>query len=177
MLIGTWGARTAALAGEVGDEVKVGGSANPAMVAVTRERVAVGARRSGRNLDDVGIVLGAVTVVDTDGTAARALARREVAMYLAVVAGLDPAARVDPSVVERVRQCVDAGDLDAASAAISDDVLDLFAYSGTPEHVAELAQRGIDAGARRIEFGTPHGLSGARGVELLGSRVLPLLRR
>jgi 5,10-methylenetetrahydromethanopterin reductase len=29
----------------------------------------------------------------------------------------------------------------------------------------------------RVEFGTPHGLADARGIELLGSRVLPLLTR
>ena len=40
--------------------------------------------------DEVGIVVGAVTVVDEDGDAARERARREVAMYLEVVGGLDP---------------------------------------------------------------------------------------
>ena len=37
--------------------------------------------------DDVGIVVGAVTVVDEDGDAAREQARREVEMYLEVVGG------------------------------------------------------------------------------------------
>jgi len=35
----------------------------------------------------------------------------------------------------------------------------------------------IDAGAARIEFGTPHGLTEAEGLRLLGEQVLPLLRR
>jgi 5,10-methylenetetrahydromethanopterin reductase len=45
-----------------------------------------------------------------------------------------------------------------------------------PEHVAELARRVLAAGADRIDFGTPHGRTDAEGVELLGTRVLPLLR-
>ena len=47
---------------------------------------------------------------------------------------------------------------------------------GTPDHVAALAQRVLDAGADRIDFGTPHGLTDAEGVALLGRRVLPQLR-
>jgi 5,10-methylenetetrahydromethanopterin reductase len=31
----------------------------------------------------------------------------------------------------------------------------------------------IDAGARRVEFGSPHGLDAEEGVRLLGERVLP----
>jgi 5,10-methylenetetrahydromethanopterin reductase len=34
----------------------------------------------------------------------------------------------------------------------------------------------MEAGAGRIYFGTPHGLTDADGVRLLGTRVLPLLR-
>lgn len=34
VLIGTWGPAAAAMAGEIADEVKIGGTANPAMVAV-----------------------------------------------------------------------------------------------------------------------------------------------
>jgi 5,10-methylenetetrahydromethanopterin reductase len=48
--------------------------------------------------------------------------------------------------------------------------------AGTPEEVAEHARQLYDAGATRVEFGTPQGLSTADGVELLAGRVLPLLR-
>jgi 5,10-methylenetetrahydromethanopterin reductase len=177
LLIGAWGPKAAALAGRVADEIKVGGSANPAMVEVIRRRVAAGAEQAGRDPGDVGIVLGAVTVVDTDGAAARARARTEVAMYLAVVAGLDPSAHVPAGLLTRVKDLVGAGRHQDAGELIPDDVLDLFAFSGTPEQVAAQAQALIDAGARRVEFGTPHGLADDRGVELLGGAVLPMLDR
>ena len=76
-----------------------------------------------------------------------------------------------------MRRLVDAGDHEAAGRAIPDDVLDRFAFSGTPEHVAALANAVIAAGAKRVEFGTPHGLTDAAGVDLIGRRVLPLVRR
>lgn len=177
LLIGTWGPHTAALAGRIADEVKIGGTANPAMVPVMRDRIAVGSTQSGRDVGDVGIVVGAVTVVDEDGDAARALARSEVAMYLAVVAELDPTVDIDSQLLSDVRDRVATGDHDAAGALIPDEVLDLFAFSGTPEQVAYQAQLLIDVGVSRVEFGTPQGLQGDRGIELIGTRVIPLLDR
>jgi 5,10-methylenetetrahydromethanopterin reductase len=142
LMIGTWKPRMAALAGKVADEVKIGGSANPDLVRLMRERI---------GNDDVGIVAGAVTVVDEDGAAARERARAEVAMYLDVVGTLDPTVRGAPP-------------------------LEKFCIAGTPEEVAAHARVLFDAGAKRVEFGTPQGLTTERGVTLLCDRVLPLLR-
>jgi 5,10-methylenetetrahydromethanopterin reductase len=167
LLIGTWSPQLAAFAGAAAQELKVGGSANPAVVPVMRERI---------GNQEVRIVLGAVTVVDNDGDRARTIARREVAMYLAVVAELDPTVSLDPELVARVRALVAAGDDDSAGALISDDVLDRFAFAGTPEQVASHAEAVFDAGAGRVDFGTPHGVPESRGVELLCREVLPHLR-
>jgi 5,10-methylenetetrahydromethanopterin reductase len=174
LLLGAWGPQGAALAGRIADEIKVGGSANPDMVPVIRERLRPDPGTAAR---EVGIVLGAVTVVDTDGEAARAKARTEVAMYLAVVADLDPTVSLPDGLVAEVGKLVDAGEDAAAGRLIPDDVLDRFAFSGTPEQVAAQAQALIDAGVHRVEFGTPHGLTDDRGVALLGAEVLPLLSR
>ncbi len=176
LLIGTWGPKLAALAGEVADEVKVGGSANPALVPVLRDQVAVGETVARRSPHSVGIVLGAVTVVDEDGAAARAKARQEVALYLPVVAPLDPTVELPEGLLRRMATLVEAGAHADAAALVPDDLLDRFAFSGTPAQVARQAQALFDAGASRIEFGTPHGLTDAGGVRLLGEQVLPALR-
>lgn len=176
LLIGAWGPRVAALAGEIADEVKVGGSANPAVVPLIRDRIAVGCKDASRSPGQIKIVVGAVTVVDEDGDIARRLARTEVAKYLAVVAELDPTVTLPVGLAGRIRLLVDAGADEAAGALIPDEVLDRFAFSGTPEHVAALAQRVLDAGADRVDFGTPHGRTDLGGVVLLGTRVLPMLQ-
>jgi 5,10-methylenetetrahydromethanopterin reductase len=167
LLIGTWSPRLAALAGDAARELKVGGSANPDLVPVMRERI---------GNDDVRIVLGAVTVVDEDGKRARAIARREVAMYLAVVAELDPTLSVDPELLARVRELVTAGDDESAGTQISDQLLDRFAFAGTPRQLTAQAEAIFGAGAGRIDFGTPHGVPEQRGIELLCNEVLPRLR-
>ncbi|MGI8687208.1 MAG: LLM class flavin-dependent oxidoreductase [Thermomicrobiales bacterium] len=177
LMIGTWGPRLAALAGAVADEVKIGGCVNPAMVAVMRARVAVGARQAGQETGAVGIVLGAVTVVDEDGAAARRRAKEEVALYLPTVAGLDPTVAVDPELLIRIEAAVQQGDRQAAAALISDDLLHPFAFAGSPAEVIAHAEAIFAAGASRIEFGTPHGLTDVHGIQLLGEKVLPALRQ
>ena len=175
ILIGSWGPRGAALAGEHADEIKIGGCANPDMIPVTRERLRVGAARAGRSAEDVGIVLGAVTVIDRDRATARRAARREVAMYLDVVAELDPTVELPDDLLPALRQRL-AEDRDHAGALIPDDILDRFAFAGDPDDIAAQAQGLIDAGVDRIEFGTPHGIDEAEGIGLLGREVLPRLR-
>ncbi len=73
-------------------------------------------------------------------------------MYLEIVGGLDPTLGPGPPPLEK------------------------FVLAGTPDEVAAQARALLDAGVKRVEFGTPQGLSTARGVELLCDRVLPLVR-
>ena len=167
LLIGTWGVRTAAYAGEVAAEVKIGGTANPDLVPVMRSRI---------GNERVRIVVGAVTVVDDDAEAARRRAREEAALYFPIVARLDPTLDVPVGLVEEVRRLVDAREQAAAGRLIPDDLLDKLAFAGTPEDVARQAAALYDAGAARVEFGTPHGLTPRLGVELLAARVVPELR-
>ncbi|MBN8636900.1 MAG: LLM class flavin-dependent oxidoreductase [Anaerolineae bacterium] len=170
LLIGSWGRKLCALAGEIADEVKVGGSANPAIVPVIRSYIAEGSARS------VGIVLGAVTVVDEDRDLARAAARRSVALYLPVVAPLDPTVQVEPELVSRLQKLVEANDLESAVRLISDELLQCFAFAGNPADVIEHALSLHAKGVARVEFGTPHGLRSAHGIKLIGEKVIPALR-
>lgn len=176
VLLGVWGPRGAALAGRVADEVKIGGSASADMVAQMRSWVDAAADAAGRSPGAVSVCAGAVTVVDTDGARARAAARREVAMYVDVVARLDPTAGVDPGLLVRLRALLAEGRVDEAGALLSDDLLDRFCFAGTPAQIVEHTLRLVAAGADRVEYGTPHGLTDAGGIALLGSAVLPAVR-
>jgi 5,10-methylenetetrahydromethanopterin reductase len=167
LLIGTWAARLAAYAGEVAAEVKLGGTANPDLVRVMRSRL---------GNDRARIVVGAVTVVDEDAEAARRLAREEAALYFPVVAHLDASLEVPVGLVEEVRRLVDSGKRAEAGRLIPDSLLEKLAFAGTPEDVTQQAAALYEAGAARVEFGTPHGLTARRGLELLAERVVPELR-
>lgn len=166
-LLGSWGPRMIQAGIDLVDEIKLGGTANPAVGPWFR------AQTDGA---PVKLVVGAVTVVDEDGSAARARARREVALYLPVVAELGPGLAIEPDVLAGVRAAAATYDFETAGRFISDDLLRLIAFAGTPHEVAEQALELFAAGVDRVEFGTPHGLSEHEGVRLLGERVLPALR-
>jgi 5,10-methylenetetrahydromethanopterin reductase len=145
LTIGSWGPKTLRWAGTVADEVKVGGTANPALLPLVREWV---------GNDRVKLVTGCVTVVDEDGARARERAREVVEAYVDVVA------RHDPTLPPGARP------------------LERFCIAGTPEEVAARVVELWDAGADRVELGTPQGhTSTPEGVNLVCDRVLPLLTR
>ncbi|WP_432514760.1 LLM class flavin-dependent oxidoreductase [Kineococcus sp. SYSU DK001] len=176
LMVGTWSPQLAAFAGERADEVQVGGSANPAMVGVVRERVAVGEQAAGRDPGSVSVVMTAVTVVDHDGAAARELARREVALPFQVIAALDPTVEVDPELLTRMDGLLREHRMQEAGALIPDDLLHRFSFCGTPAEVADHAAEVYAAGATRIEFDSPFGRTPREGLDLLGRHVLPALR-
>jgi 5,10-methylenetetrahydromethanopterin reductase len=177
ILIGTWGKKLAAVAGEIADEVKIGGSANPDVIPVIADYIAAGEIAVGRECGTVGIAIGAVSVVDEDREAARWEVKRQVALYLPIVAKLDPTVQLEPELLARVEQFSNQKDYDAAARLISDETLDRFAFAGNPNDMIEHAERLFAAGASRVEFGTPHGLNPKTGIRLLGEKVLPALRR
>jgi len=170
--IGTWGPRMAQLAGELADEVKIGGSANPSMAVALRASIAAGELTAGRAPGRVGVCLGAVTVVDTDRARARAAARREVAMYVPIVAPLDPSLR-DAEWLARIAGPAEHGDFQAVAELIPDSVLDRLAFAGAPADLVRQIEDLARAGVARVEFGTPHGLDPLEGIRLLGEHVLP----
>src|SRR5690606_27655727 len=130
------------------DAIKIGGSANPDVIGHFRrildsDAEAQGAQRErgeegerGSVARPVDIVIGAVSVVDEDGDAARRLARREVALYLPIVAELDPTVQIDSELLARLKDAAAVYDFDAAAALISDDLLARFAFAGTPAELA-----------------------------------------
>ena len=102
----------------------------------------------------VRLVVGCVTVVDDDGDWARAHAASVVQPYLDVVGRHDPT--LEPGAVPR---------------------LERFCIAGTPDEVAARVSALWEAGADRVELGTPQGRTPLTGVELICERVLPLLGR
>ena len=175
LLIGTWGKKMAVTSGEIADEVKIGGSANPKMVQYLRKFIHEGEKHSGRPSGEVELVIGAVTVVDQDRELARQIARMEVSLYLPVVASLDPTFEIEPELIERIQHKFRESDRRGTAELISDEILDRFAFSGNVNDILYQCNELFSAGADRIEFGTPHGQIQAEGIRLLGENVVPNL--
>jgi 5,10-methylenetetrahydromethanopterin reductase len=92
------------------------------------------------------------------------------------VGALDRTFHMSADVLQQIRHEMQVSGAEAASKLVPDEVLDRFAFAGTPAAVAEHALDVLKAGADRVDFGTPHGASDDHGLELLGRQVLPAIR-
>jgi 5,10-methylenetetrahydromethanopterin reductase len=167
-LLGSWGLQTIKNCRAYIHEIKLGGSANPDAVCWYREHL-----NTHEDSNSIDIVMGAVTVIDEDGKAAKELARREVALYLPVIAGLDKTLDIDPEIIASINNAAAKYDFEDAANYISDELLYNFAFAGTPADIIEHTGALFDKGADRVEYGTPHGLNDETGLKLLGKKVLP----
>ncbi len=174
-LLGTWGPKTIQACIDYIDAVKIGGTANPDVVPHLQQTISKAAHKVKRDPRDIRLVVGAVTVVDLDGSAARRLAKQEVGLYLPIIAQLDHSLNIEPDRLKRINMAAAAYDFDLAAQNISDDLLSRLAFVGTPDEVADQALALFETGVQRLEFGTPHGLTIREGLRLLGEHVLPRL--
>jgi 5,10-methylenetetrahydromethanopterin reductase len=176
-LLGSWGPKTIQACIHEISEVKLGGTANSDVVPWIQTQIKNAALKSGRDASTIGMVFGAVSVVDQDGDKARVLARKEVARYLPIVASLDPTIELDVDLIESIQKAASKNYFSEASEFIDDDLLERFAFAGTPEEITKQTLNLFNAGVHRVEFGTPHGLTTEYdGLELIGKEVLPIIK-
>jgi 5,10-methylenetetrahydromethanopterin reductase len=176
IMIGTWGPKLAELGGMIADEIKVGGSTNPAIAIKILPNIRRGEKKANRVDEEVGLVFGAVTVVDEDRRVARTIAKRALCVYLPVVVKMDSTIMLDPDHLKRIKTLVEQKNFDSAGKLISDDILEKLAFAGNVEDVVRQVESLFDVGVTRIEFGTPHGLKQQDGIKLIGEKILPRLK-
>ena len=162
--ISATGPRAIELAGELADGVLLRVGLHPKAVETAREHLAIGAKRAGRNPDDLDMILAATTIIHEDQQEAREMARPLCverlmedahAMWLRAAGlgteGLDlPKGLWD--LYPDVPHAEDWEEAKRLCAFLSDDLLaqlcDFIGLIGTPEYCArrlkELEASGID---------------------------------
>jgi 5,10-methylenetetrahydromethanopterin reductase len=175
IMVGTWGPKMCRMAGAAANEVKAGSSWSTRYAQYMRSHIEAGAIEAGRDPADVGLVLGPLTSISEDADEAQRHARQTLVFYLPYLAPMPEFLGVDPDVIERVQAFSRAGDMEAAGALISDELLGEFALYGTPaDIVTKIEGMNADAPVTRIEFGMPHSPGGSiEAMHLLGKYVLP----
>jgi len=138
------GPRMLEAAGWLGDGVIMYASTSPPILRAGLERIAEGAARAGRRLEDRDIALWTPMSIARDGALARDHARGRVASALRHPLPL-PLGPEDQAVVERVRREYDAFEHATAASRhrtlVPDRLVELMALAGTPEEVAAQVRR------------------------------------
>jgi 5,10-methylenetetrahydromethanopterin reductase len=142
-----------------------------------REQIAAGAAAAGRSVADLDIAACLWTAVDDDRAVARGLLARQIARYAGSLSMQALAANgFDPEEFARTQRILDSAGEAAATAAVSPRMLDL-GIAGSAADVIDGAAELLAMGVRHLSFGPPLGTDRAATLRLIGTQVLPALRR
>ncbi len=148
----------------------------PESYSSVRRMIDEGALAAGRDPGDLDVAACLWVSVDDDPVRAREPLARKLAYYSPSFSTFVlQRAGIDPASLAVLRGAMDRGDVDAAVAAVGDDLLAL-GIAGPPGAVVERCRGLIDAGARHISFGPPLGPDPVAAITTLGRHVIPALR-
>jgi alkanesulfonate monooxygenase SsuD/methylene tetrahydromethanopterin reductase-like flavin-dependent oxidoreductase (luciferase family) len=134
-------------AGEVADGVQLGALVSPGYVRWSRERLAEGAERVNRPVDELLVSSNVLCSVGPDRAEARRAVREVLAYYLWRVEGVVvDTSDADPDDVAAVRTAVERDGPQAAAAQVSEGLVDTFACAGTVDDVVVRLGAFADAG-------------------------------
>jgi 5,10-methylenetetrahydromethanopterin reductase len=138
------GPRMLEAAGRLGDGAIVYATVQPEVLGAALDRVAAGARASGRDLADLDVALWAPASLDRDRARARDHARGRVASACRHPLPVR-LSEEDERAIRRVREAYDAYHHATAgsrhAALVPDRLVDLMALAGTPQDVAAQVAR------------------------------------
>ena len=141
------------------------------------KQLSAGAAKAGRSIDDLDVAACVWASVSDDRDEARYLMAKHIALYSGSLSTDALAANgLDPEEFDRTQQLMLQGREAEAIASVSEAMLSLGIVGGVDEVVAQCAAL-LEAGVRHISFGPPMGPDAMTAVKLIGSTVLPELRR
>ena len=130
--LGITGPKSMEWAGEVADGVLMNACLPVEYVLRSRELVARGARRAGRDPDAIEIQMAVPTCVMHDSAAAKRGAGRFVALYLSLFPNIARETGVDDALVARIRATFGERGLEAAAELVGDELVGRLAVAGDP---------------------------------------------
>ncbi len=194
ILIAAQGPRTIEVAGEVADGVLLQVGIHPKAMELARQHLEAGARRAGRNPDDLEMVLCATTIIMDDQQEAREMARplcvqrlveKSHAPYLQV-AGIDARGlEIPPELSELYPDIPHAEDWEKARRLCSflpDEILaqmcDAIGLVGTPEYCAQQLQQAEANGIKHLYLMTGESYQfPERELQAFQHTIFPAIRR
>ena len=139
--VGATGPRMLELAGEIADGVVLNYLVAPEYNAAAMERIAAGAERAGRSLDDLDRPQLVVCSVDEDRDAALDAARRLVTQYLGQQPHIMKASGVPGSLLDDIGKVLTwpatAEQVAEAAKLVPDEVVQMICAAGTPDECRE----------------------------------------
>lgn len=184
MYVAGTGPKMQQLSGELADGLLTASITTPDFVTYSRENMAIGAEKAGRDADSLDVGCTLVASIDEDRDKGRQGAREIAGMYLAnkvqnIRGSADvllEKANLTMDEIAPIAEAMERGGRLAAADAVSDEILDkCVPIAGTPDECIEAVERYRDAGCTHIMLEL-WGEERDRQIELFGKEVLPRFR-
>lgn len=174
--VGAQGPKMLRLAAEVGDGVLINAS-HPKDFHEAMKHVREGAEKAGRRLDEIEVVAAtSFSVAEDEGSAVKA-ATPVVAF---IVAGCPEqvleAHGIRAEDAQRIRDAIVKGDFKGAFSAVTNDMIEAFSITGTPDRCVERIEELRKAGVTLFITGSPIGPDVRASIKLFSERVMPHFR-
>ena len=179
------GPRMQEYAGEEADGLLTASITTPAFVRYSRENMAKGAAKTGRDPAEIDVGCTIVASIDHDRERGREGAREIAGMYLAnKVQNIQGSADVllelaglSQAQIAPIADAMERGGRLAAAAAVTDEILDrCVPIAGTPADCVAAIEAYVDAGCTHVMLEL-WGAERERQIELFATEVLPRLAR
>jgi 5,10-methylenetetrahydromethanopterin reductase len=175
--IGAQGPKMLQLAAKIGDGVLVNAS-HPKDFEEAKKNIDLGLSLSEKSSKNLDIVAYTSMSIDRNEKEAKKAAKIVVAF---IVAGAPNVVFERHSLsmesVEKVRKALDAafkkGNWTEVSKAVSDEMVDVFSISGTPDEVSNRIEELSKAGVTQVVAGSPIGPNKRKSIELIGKEIIP----
>ncbi|MEM0217200.1 MAG: 5,10-methylenetetrahydromethanopterin reductase [Candidatus Nezhaarchaeales archaeon] len=170
--IGAQGPKMLELAGAIGDGVLINAS-HPKDFEYAIKYIKEGATRAGRRIEDVDVAAYAALSVDEVSAKAKETAKTVVAF---IIAGSPDSVLerhgIKKEEVETIRGALAKGDIPGASKAVSDESLDAFSISGTPEECMSRIEQLLKIGVTQFVAGSPLGPKKKVAIDMIGKKII-----
>jgi 5,10-methylenetetrahydromethanopterin reductase len=149
--IGATGPRMLELAGEIADGIVLNYMVSPRYNDDAVDRIAAGAERANRSLDEIDRPQLVVCSLDSDRTKALDAARLLLTQYLGQQPHIMKASGVDGSLIEEINELVDwpatHDQIEKAARLVPDEVVQFVTASGTPDECRAKVSEYLEHGA------------------------------
>lgn len=170
IFIGVVGPKNLELGGEIADGTVVSVLASPAYVRWTRERIAAGAARAGRDASKHRVATFALFATDSDGKKAKESLRDLTAFYLSA---MPKSALTDVYGVADELSAMVGGGPEQIAREMPDQWLEDLVIAGTPDECAEKIRQLLEAGSDSVVL-FPASTEGIdQTIEYAAREVLP----
>ena len=178
--LGVTGPKNLELAGEIADGVILGFVSSAPYTRHAMEQIRIGAARAGRNVEDFAVTNYLTISVSEDEKAARETVKPFLALCLSVMGDyadqpVFATSGLDPDEIRRFGQAF-AKDGKPPAHLVTEQIIDILAIAGSPEHCRERLQEYIDAGVTSASVFEIPGISGEKTIREVHKYLMPHFR-